>query len=111
MRTAITMLALAATLTGCASTTFSDPDMRLQAKGDTLYVFARSEGVSRGLCSSLGGDLAFAEGRWAADEGRSLRLGRVGGCHTIRHVIVCTESDLACLGHEELHRSKGAFHP
>jgi hypothetical protein len=24
---------------------------------------------------------------------------------------VCTERDLACLGHEELHRSRGAFHP
>jgi hypothetical protein len=35
----------------------------------------------------------------------------VTGCHTIRHIIVCTEDDTACLLHEERHRAEGAFHP
>lgn len=111
MLRAIVVLVLSATLTGCGAATFSDRDVRWRVSGDTVYVVARSEGVSRGFCASLGGDLAFAEGRWAADEGRSLQLGRVAGCHTIRHIIVCAEGDVACVRHEERHRAEGAFHP
>jgi hypothetical protein len=105
------LLTLAASLGGCASTSFSSHDMRLQAKGDTLYLVARSEGVSRSICSSLGGDLLMSEARWAANEGRMLQFGRVRGCYTVRHIIVCSEDDAACIAHEELHRSDGAFHP
>ena len=104
------VILLAAGVTGCGSTAFSIQDVRLQTKGDTLYLFARSDGVSRGLCSSLGGDVTRAEARWAANEGRTMQLGRVGGCHTVRHVIVCTDDNAACIAHEERHRSEGAFH-
>ena len=111
VRRAIALLTLAAGLTGCGTTSFSSQDMRLYTRGDTLYVFARSEGVSRSICSSLGGDIVLAEARYAASEGRMLQLARVRGCHTIRHVIVCAEDDLACVAHEEQHRSDGVFHP
>ena len=111
MPRAIAVLVLAVSRSGCGAPMFSERDMRLHANGDTLYVFARSEGVSRGLCATLGGDVAFAEARWAASEGRSLQLGRVAGCHTIRHIIVCANDDRSCVIHEERHRTEGAFHP
>jgi hypothetical protein len=101
----------AAAVSGCGPAAFSAQDVRLHTAGDTLYLLARSEGVSRGLCASLGGDVARAEARWATDEGRTLQLGRVNGCYTVRHIIVCTDEDAACLAHEERHRSDGAFHP
>jgi hypothetical protein len=87
----------------------SGQDLRLHATGDTLYIFARSDGVSRNLCSSLGSDVAFSEGRWA-DEGRAIRTGRLVGCYTVRHVIVCEEGNAACLAHEERHKSEVNFH-
>ena len=96
--------------TGCSSAGFSGEDVRLHAQGDTLYVMARSGNVSRNLCSSLGGDVARAEGRWAADEGRTIQTGRVAGYFTTRHIIVCSEEDAACVAHEERHRTEGAFH-
>ena len=97
---------------GCSSVGFSGEDVRLKARGDTLYVLARSGDVSRNFCASLGGDVARAEARWAAaGDGRTMQLGRVAGCHTVRHIIVCSEEDVACLGHEERHRVEGAFHP
>jgi hypothetical protein len=96
--------------TGCTSAGFSAEDVRLHARGDTLYVMARSGNVSRNLCASLGGDVARAEGRWAAAEGRTMQLGRVAGCHTVRHIIVCSDEDGACLAHEERHKVEGAFH-
>jgi hypothetical protein len=95
---------------GCGTAAFSERDLRLQATGDTLYLLARSDGVSRNLCASLGGDVARAEGRFAATDGRSMQLGRVGGCYTIRHVIVCSDGDAGCLAHEERHKREGAFH-
>jgi hypothetical protein len=104
------LIGLAAVVTGCASTPFSSQDVQLRSAGDTLYLLARSEGVSRGLCVSLGGDVARAEARSASADGRTIQLGRVAGCHTVRHVIVCTDGDAACLAHEERHRSDGAFH-
>lgn len=98
--------------TGCSSAAFSGEDVRLRTRGDTLYVLARSADVSRNFCASLGGDVARAEARWAAaGDGRTMQLGRVAGCHTVRHIIVCSEEDVACLGHEERHRVEGAFHP
>jgi hypothetical protein len=106
---ALALVVLAVGTTGC-STTFSGQDVYLHTAGDTLYVFARSQGVSRGLCASLGGDVTRAEARWASNEGRTMQLGRVSGCYTVRHVIVCTEGDGACVAHEERHRSEGAFH-
>jgi hypothetical protein len=99
------------TTAGCSSAGFSGQDVQLRTSGDTLYVLARSGDVSRSFCSSLGGDVARAEGRWAADEGRTMQLGRVAGCHTVRHIIVCSDEDGACLAHEERHRVEGAFHP
>ena len=110
MRRALALLTLATSLIGCGSTSFSSHDMRVQARGDTLYLVARSEGVSRSICASMG-DVVPSEARWAAVEGRSLQLGRVRGCYTVRHVIVCAEEDAACIAHEERHRSDGAFHP
>lgn len=109
-RSALLLSLLAAT--GCSSAGFSGEDVRLRTRGDTLYVLARSGDVSRNFCASLGGDVARAEARWAAaGDGRTMQLGRVAGCHTVRHIIVCSEEDVACLGHEERHRVEGAFHP
>lgn len=85
-------------------------DVRIETSGDTIYVLTRSDSVTRGLCAGLGGDIALAEGRWAADDGKTIRLGRVTGCHTVRHVIVCAEGDEACLSHEDWHRRGVAFH-
>lgn len=96
--------------TACSSAGFSGEDVRLHAQGDTLYVMARSGNVSRNLCASLGGDVARAEGRWAANEGRMMQTGRVAGCYTVRHIIVCSDEDAACLAHEERHRTEGDFH-
>jgi hypothetical protein len=108
---AMAAILFAAGVAGCGSTTFSNQDLRVHTTGDTLYLVARSDGVSRSLCGSLGGDVARAEARWAANEGRTMQLGRVSGCHTVRHVIVCPDDDAACVTHEEQHRSEGAFHP
>ena len=104
------LLILLTTIAGCSSAGFSGQDVRLRMSGDTLYVLARSGGVSRNFCASLGGDVARAEGRWAAAEGRTMQLGRVAGCHTVRHIIVCADEDGACLAHEERHKVEGAFH-
>lgn len=104
------LLALLTTIAGCSSAGFSTQDVRLRTSGNTLYVLARSGNVSRNFCASLGGDVARAEGRWAAAEGRTMELGRVAGCHTVRHIIVCSDEDGACLAHEERHKVEGAFH-
>ena len=105
-----TLLLLAAGVSGCSSAGFSAQDVNLRARGDTLYLLARSGNVSRNLCASLGGDVARAEGRSAAGEGRTIQLDRVAGCYTVRHIIVCSEEDTTCLTHEERHRVQGAFH-
>jgi hypothetical protein len=84
-------------------------DVRLHTAGDTLYLLARSDRVSRSLCGSLGGDVTRAEAGWAA-EGRTMQLGWVTSCHAVRHLIVCTDDDAACIAHERRHRSEGAFH-
>ena len=113
----VLLLTLLTTIAGCSSAGFSgqsagfsEHDVQLRTSGDTLYVLARSQGVSRNFCASLGGDVARAEGRWAATEGRTMQLGRVAGCHTVRHIIVCSDEDGACLAHEERHKVEGAFH-
>jgi hypothetical protein len=103
-------LALGLAVAGCAAgPAFSVTDLRLSPVGDTLYVFARSRGVSRNFCSTLGGDVNRAESRLAS-EGRAIQLGRVMGCYTVRHIIVCAEGDDACVAHEERHRREGDFH-
>ena len=107
---AATLLLLAVGVSGCSSAGFSAQDVNLRARGDTLYLVARSGNVSRNLCASLGGDTALAGGRSAAGEGRTIQLDRVVGCYTVRHIIVCPENDPACLAHEERHRAEGAFH-
>jgi hypothetical protein len=113
----VLLLTLLTTSAGCSSAgfsgqsaAFSGHDVQLRTSGDTLYVLARSQGVSRNFCASLGGDVARAEGQWAATEGRTMQLGRVAGCHTVRHIIVCSDEDGACLAHEERHKVEGAFH-
>lgn len=106
----VLLLTMLATMAGCSSAGFSGQDVQLRTSGDTLYVVARSGNVSRNFCASLGGDVARAEGRWAAAEGRTMQLGQVAGCHTIRHIIVCADEDGACLAHEERHKVEGAFH-
>ena len=102
--------ALGMAIAGCGSTPYSSHDLHLKAVGDTLYLLARNDGVSRNLCASLGGDVARVEGRLASVEGRTIQIGRVGGCYTVRHVIVCSDGDAACLAHEERHKHEGAFH-
>lgn len=113
----VLLLTLLTTIAGCSSAGFSGQsagfsghDVQLRTSGDTLYVLARSQGVSRNFCASLGGDVVRAEARWAATEGRTMQLGRVAGCHTVRHIIVCSDEDGACLAHEERHKVEGAFH-
>jgi hypothetical protein len=105
------LLALLMALAGCSSAAFSGNDVQLRTRGDTLYVLARSSDVSRNFCASLGGDVARAEARWAAAEGRTMELGRVRGCYTVRRIIVCADEDGACLAHEERHKVEGAYHP
>jgi hypothetical protein len=105
------LLLLAVGMSGCSTAGFSAQDVNLRARGDTLYLVARSENVSRNLCASLGGDVARMEGRSAPGEGRTIQMDRVIGCYTLRHIIVCPEEDPACLAHEERHRREGAFHP
>ena len=103
-----TLLALA--LPGCGAAAFSVHDLKLSPSGDTLYVLARSTHVSRNFCATLGGDVALAEGRLASADTRPMRIGRVMGCHTVGHIIVCSENDTDCLAHEERHRDHGNFH-
>ena len=109
-RQRVTLILFGLAMSGCGTAAFSAHDLRLEATNDTLYIFARSEGVSRNLCASLGGDLARAEGRWAAADGNTIQVGRVQGCYTIRPIIVCSEGDTACGAHEERHKREGAFH-
>jgi len=104
------VVVMAVAVSGCSSAGFSAQDVNLRASGDTLYLVARSGNVSRNLCASLGGDVARAEGRAAAGEGRTIQLDRLVGCYAVRHIIVCPEADAACLAHEERHRLHGAFH-
>jgi hypothetical protein len=107
---ALLLAALAASGCATAGVGFSEQDVRLSPVGDTLYLFARSSGVSRNLCASLGGDVSRVEGRLASAEGRTIQLGRALGCYTIRHIIVCAEGDNGCIAHEERHRREGNFH-
>ena len=101
---------LAVGVSGCSSPGFSAKDVNLRARGDTLYLFARSGNVSRNLCASIGLDLARTEGRSAAVEGRTIHRDQVVGCYTVRHIFVCPEENAACVAHEERHRLQGAFH-
>ena len=101
---------LALVLSGCGAAAFTAHDLKLSPSGDTLYVLARSTDVSRNFCATLGGDVALAEGRLASADTRTMRIGRVKGCHTVRHIIVCPEDDADCRAHEERHRDHGNFH-
>lgn len=104
------LAALGIAVSGCGTMAYSSHDLRLEAVGETIYLLARSDGVSRNLCASLGGDVTRAEGRLAAAEGKTIQIGRIAGCYTVRHVIVCSDGDAGCLTHEERHRQEGAFH-
>jgi hypothetical protein len=109
-RSLLLMLTLAVVMAGCGAAVYTGQDVRLETSGDTLYLLARSDGMSRNLCASLGGDVTQVEARLAANEGRTIRIARVGGCYTIRHIIVCSDGDAGCLAHEERHKREGAFH-
>src|SRR5262249_33874609 len=89
--------ALGLLLAGCGAADFSTRDLRVSASGDTLYVFARNQNVSRNFCASLGGDVARTEGRLASADTRTMRLGRVMGCYTARPIAVCAQDDADCL--------------
>ena len=67
--------------------------------------------MNRNFCATLGGDVALAEGRLASADTGTMRIGRVMGCQTVRHIVVCSEDDADCLTHEEQHRDHGNFHP
>jgi hypothetical protein len=110
MRRGIGSIALALLLSGCGSALFSGEDVRIKATGDTLYILARTDGVSRNLCATLSGNVPMVEARWASSEGRLMRTGQVRGCYTIRHIIVCEDGDNGCLAHEERHKREGAYH-
>ena len=103
-------VALGTAVSGCGTMAYSSHDLRLETIGDTIYLLARSDAVSRNLCASLGGDVARVEGRLASAEGKTIQIARVGGCYTVRHVIVCSDGDAPCLAHEERHKQEGAFH-
>ena len=109
-RRAVALSLLGWAIAGCGPVVHTNQDLRVAARGDTLYVFARSDGMSRSLCADLGIDVALAEGRVASVEGRTLAVGRVRGCYTVRHIIVCADGDAACVAHEERHRVDGNFH-
>jgi hypothetical protein len=89
--------ALGMALSGCGAADFSTRDLRVSASGDTLYVIARNQNVSRNFCASLGGDVARTEGRLASADTRTMRLGRVMGCYTARPVAVCAQDDADCI--------------
>ena len=108
-RSVVTAL-LAAALSGCGAADFTVHDLKMSPSGDTLYVLARNSNVSRNFCATLGGDVARADGRLASADTRTMRIGRVKGCYTVRHIIVCSEDDADCLTHEERHRDHGSFH-
>jgi hypothetical protein len=110
MRRGVGSIALALFLSGCSSALFSGEDVRIKATGDTLYILARSDGVSRNLCATLNSSVPIVEARWAPNEGRVIQRGPVRGCYTRRHIIVCEDGDSACLAHEERHKREGAFH-
>jgi hypothetical protein len=111
MPRAIGSIALALLLSGCSSALFSGEDVRIKATGDTIYILARSDGVSRNLCATLSGNVQMVEARWGApSEGRLMRTGQVRGCYTVRHIIVCEDGDNGCLAHEERHKREGPFH-
>lgn len=97
-------------MSGCGAFTFSGHDLRVETTGDTVYLLARNSGVSRNLCAGLGGDVVRVEAQTASVDGRTMQVARVGGCYTVRHIIVCSDGDAACRAHEERHRSEGAFH-
>ena len=103
-----TLLALA--LSGCGAAAFTVHDLKLSPSGNTLYVLARNTNVSRNFCATLGGDVTRAEGRLASADTRTMHIGQVKGCHTVRHIIVCSEDDADCFTHEERHRDHGSFH-
>jgi hypothetical protein len=104
------MALLALALSGCGAASFTVHDLKMSPSGNTLYVLARNTSVSRNFCATLGGDVTRAEGRLASADTRTMRIGRVMGCYTVRHIIVCSEDDADCLTHEERHRDHGNFH-
>ena len=102
--------ALGLILSGCGAVTYSGHDLRVETSGNTVYLFARDTGVTRNLCSGLGGDVARRVAQNAATDSKSMQLAQIAGCYTVRHIIVCADGDEACMTHETKHRDLGAFH-
>lgn len=99
MRSGLGAIVLALAISGCSPALFSGRDVRIEASGETLYIFARSDWVSRNFCSTLSSYAPVVEARWAPIEGRLLRLRQVQGCYMVRQIIVCEEGNDACLQH------------
>ena len=109
-RTVIGLAGLGLLTSGCSGFTYSGQDVRVKASGDTLYLLARTTGVSRNLCAGLGGDAARVAAKPVSTDGKNMQLVQLDGCYTVRHVIVCSESDAACVAQSEKRREEAAFH-
>jgi hypothetical protein len=99
MRSGIGAIVLILVLSGCSQALFSGQDVRIEASGETLYIFGRSDWVSRNVCATLTSYTPAVEARWAPIEGRQILRGHVHGCNVIRHIIVCEDGNTACLQH------------
>jgi len=101
-RRALALVALTASLTGCAGSFAAPEDMRIVARPEGLYLMTRSTAMARSVCIASGFDAARAEGRLFAD-GRSFAgSGGFGtgtqGCQMqVRTFTVCQDGDAACL--------------
>ena len=98
-------------MSGCGGFSYTGQDLRVQTTSDTLYLLARSTGVSRNLCAGLGGDVARATAQAASVDTKAMELAQVEGCYTVRHVIVCSDGDGTCLGQGQRRRAEGATRP
>ena len=95
---------LALLVSGCSGFTYSGEDVRVKTTGDTVYLLARTTGVSRNLCAGLGGDAARDAATQINGDGRAMQVTQLDGCYTVRHVIVCSDGDGACLAQSEKHK-------
>ena len=102
----IGLAGLAVLTSGCSGFTYSGEDVRVKTTGDTVYLLARTTGVSRNLCAGLGGDAARGAAKQVDGDGRTMQVTQLDDCYTIRHVIVCSDGDGACLAQSEKHRTE-----
>ena len=101
-RMVIGLAGLGLLTSGCSGFTYSGhdvsgQDVRVKASGDTLYLLARTTGVSRNLSAGLGGDAARVAARPVSTDVGNMLLMQIDGCYTVRRVIVSSESDAPCV--------------